>query len=260
MKNFGILLFLFLLLLSPVQGAVFSGGVEKTGLGTGSMILDADTNQPVENVKITIPQKNFKTFTDENGRFTLSTKTDSPMIMSIEKEGYRPYSITLDKTMNGKPLVVSIEKSMPGDIIINSGWQHLGDNSYSSNSANSDDFHEKAAGAFYSQNFKIPVDKVISRYYLIIGSIIGIDSLMAQKMGQNKIKTSYATPPEIYLNGIKIANIELNGDSQRFELPKNLIRRGADNEVTIKTGKNMASTSRIDYDDIEFMNLSVITE
>ena len=244
----------------PVQAAVFSGGVEKTGLGTGSLILDAETNQPVEAVKISVPKKNFTTYTDENGRFTLSAKADSPMIMSIEKEGYRPYSITLDKSTNGKPIVVSIEKSMPGDIIINSGWQHLGDNSYSSNSANCADFHEKASGAFYSQNFQIPIDKVMSRYYLVIGSIIGIDSLMAQKMGQNKIKSSYATPPEIFLNGIKIANIELNGDAQRFELPKNLIRRGTDNEVTIKTGKNMASTSRIDYDDIEFINLSVISE
>ena len=100
----------------------------------------------------------------------------------------------------------------------------------------------------------------MSKYYLVIGSIIGIDSLMAQKMGQNRIKSSYATPPEIFLNGIKIANIELNGDAQRFELPKNLIRKGTENEVTIRTGKNMASVSRIDYDDIEFMNLSVISE
>lgn len=260
MRKFWILFVLFVISTSA-HGAVFSGGVEKTGLGTGSLILDAETNQPVENVKITLPQKNFTTYTDANGRFTLSVKTtDAPSIMSIEKEGYRPYSITIDKTTANKPIVVSIEKSLPSDIIINSGWQHLGDNSYSSNSANSGDFHENAKGAFYSENFKIPVDSVMSRYYLVIGSIIGIDSLMAQKMGQNKIKSSYATPPEIYLNGIKIANIELNGDSQRFELPKNLIRRGVDNEVTIKTGKNMASTSRIDYDDIEFMNLSVISE
>lgn len=259
MKKF-FLLFLFFCFYNFSEAAVFTGGVEKTGLGAGSLILDAQTNQPVQDVKITMPQKNFTTYTDENGRFTLSVKTDSPTIVSIEKEGYRPYSITVDKTIANKPIIVSIEKSMPGDIIINSGWQHLGDNSYSSNSANSSDFHEKAGGAYYSQNFKIPVDTLMSKYYLVIGSIIGIDSLMAQKMGQNRIKSSYATPPEIFLNGIKIANIELNGDAQRFELPKNLIRKGADNEVTIKTGKNMASTTRIDYDDIEFMNLSVISE
>lgn len=259
MKKF-LILSLFFMAFVPAYGEIFTGGVEKTGLGNGSLILDAATNQPVQDVKITIPQKNLTTYTDENGRFTLSAKTDSAMIMSIEKEGYRPYSITIDKTVANKPIVVSIEKSMPGDIIINSGWQHLGDNSYSSNSANCADFHEKATGAYYSQNFKIPAESIVSRYYLVIGSVIGIDSLMAQKMGQNRIKSSYATPPEIFLNGIKIANIELNGDAQRFELPKNLIRKGTQNEVTIKTGKNMASTSRIDYDDIEFMNLSVISE
>jgi len=259
MKKF-LVLFLFFVTCISVNAEVFTGGVEKTGLGKGSLILDADTNQPVADVKITIPQKNFTTYTDENGRFTLSAKTDSAMIMSIEKEGYRPYSITIDKTVSNKPLVVAIEKSMPSDIIINAGWQHLGDNSYSSNSANCNEFHEKATGAYYSQNFKIPVDSVMSKYYLVVGSIIGIDSLMAQKMGQNRIKSSYATPPEIFFNGIKIANIELNGDAQRFELPKSLIRKGVPNEVTIRTGKNMTSSSRIDYDDIEFMNLSVISE
>ena len=259
MKNFWIL-FIWSVLCLPSYGAMFSGGIEKTGIGTGSVILDADTNQPVADVKITMPKKNFTTYTDENGRFNLSAKTDAPTIVSIEKEGYRPYSITVDKTVSNKPLIISIEKSMPGDIIINAGWQHLGDNSYSSNSANCSEFHEQAKGAYYSQNFKIPIESVMSKYYLVIGSVIGIDSLMAQKMGQNKIKSSYATPPEIFLNGIKIANIELNGDAQKFELPRNLIRRGAENEVTIKTGKNMSSTSRIDYDDIEFINLSVISE
>lgn len=259
MKKF-LVLFLFFMICVSANGAMFSGGVEKTGLGKGSLILDAETNQPVQDVKITIPQKKFTTYTDENGRFTLSAKTDSPMIMSIEKEGYRPYSITIDKTVSNKPIVVSIEKSRPTDIIINAGWQHLGDNSYSANSANCADFHEMATGAYYSQNFNIPTENLMSKYYLVIGSIIGIDSLMAQKMGQNKIKSSYSTPPEIFLNGIKIANIELNGDAQRFELPKNLVRKGTPNEVTIKTGKNMASTSRIDYDDIEFINLSVISE
>ena len=157
-------------------------------------------------------------------------------------------------------IVVSIEKSSADDILITDGWYHLGDDSFSPNSANCSEFHQKASGSFYTKTFNIPAQAMSSKYILIVGSIIGIDSLLAQQMGQNRVKTSYASPPEIFFNGIKIANIELNGDGQRFALPPNLVRKGMENEITIKTGKNMSQTSRIDYDDIEFMNLSIISE
>ncbi len=260
MRKFLVILLATVFLSEPVFCALFEGGVEKTGMGTSSVILDAETNLPVEDVKITLPKQNYTTRTDKNGAFNLGVKLNSPTILSMEKEGYRPYSITVDKSITDKPIVVSIEKSGADDVVVTNGWHHLGDNSFSPNSANCSEFHEQASGAYYSKNFNIASSALASRYILIVGSIIGIDSLMAQKMGQNNVKTSYASPPEIYLNGIKIANIELNGDAQRFELPKNLVRRGMENEITIKTGKNMTQTSHVDYDDIEFMNLSIITE
>lgn len=259
-KNFGIIILAAIFLSEPAFCAVFEGGVEKTGMGTSSIILDSQTNQPVENVKITLPKENFTTFTDSNGAFNLSAKLNSPSILSVEKEGYRPYSITVDKSVKDKPIVVSIEKSSADDILITDGWYHLGDDSFSPNSANCSEFHQKASGSFYTKTFNIPAQAMSSKYILIVGSIIGIDSLLAQQMGQNRVKTSYASPPEIFFNGIKIANIELNGDGQRFALPPNLVRKGMENEITIKTGKNMSQTSRIDYDDIEFMNLSIISE
>lgn len=260
MQKIFILILNLIFLSNPAFCALFEGGVEKTGLGKSSVILDAQTNTPIANVKITLPQKNFTTYTDSNGAFNLNAKINSPTILAVEKEGYRPYSITIDKDAASKPLIVSIEKSTLEDIIVTSGWYHLGDNSFSQNSANCNEFHEKAHGSYYTKTFNLATQSLASKYILIIGSIIGIDSLMAQKMGQNKVKVAYASPPEIYLNGIKIANVELNGDSQRFELPKNIIRKGLENELTIKTGRNMSQTSHIDYDDIEFMNLSIITE
>ena len=259
-KVFWAMLLACLYLSNPVFSALFEGGVEKTGLGTSSVILDAQTNLPVENVKITLPKEKFTTFTDANGAFNLSAKLNSPSILSIEKEGYRPYSITIDESVGKKPIIVAIEKSSAEDIIVTTGWYHLGDNSFSPNSANCKDFHGEASGAFYTKKFKVGDSLEIKKYILVIGSIIGIDSLMAQKMGQNRIKASYATPPEIYLNGIKIANVELNGDAQRFNLPMNLVRKGMENELMIKTGRNMTQTSHIDYDDIEFMNLSILSE
>ena len=80
---------------------------------------------------------------------------------------------------------------------------------------------------------------------------------MAQAMGQNKISIAYASPPVVFFNGQKIAEIQLNGDGQRIKLPKSLIKPRQNNEITIKTGRNMMQTAYIDYDDIEFINLTI---
>jgi len=117
----------------------------------------------------------------------------------------------------------------------------------------------KSIGPFYSKMFTINNVKQNSKINLVIGSIIGIDSAMARAMGQNKVTSSYASPPEVYFNGNKIAEIKLNGDGQKIQIPYNLVKLNQANEVTIKTGKNLMQHSYIDYDDIEFMNLSIET-
>ena len=71
-KNFGVIILTVIFLSEPAFCAVFEGGVEKTGMGTSSIILDSQTNMPVENVKITLPKENFTTYTDANGAFNLS--------------------------------------------------------------------------------------------------------------------------------------------------------------------------------------------
>ncbi|MFQ8625721.1 MAG: hypothetical protein ACLSA2_04200 [Candidatus Gastranaerophilaceae bacterium] len=108
--------------------------------------------------------------------------------------------------------------------------------------------------------YSIAATAVSKTNYLVIGSIIGIDTLMARSLKQNSIVNSFASPPEVYFNGSKIAEIQLNGDGQRIKIPNNLIRNGQLNEVTIKTGRNMKQTAYIDYDDIEIMNLSIQSE
>ena len=83
--------------------------------------------------------------------------------------------------------------------------------------------------------------------------------MLAKSMGQNKVANAYASPPEVYFNGNKIAEIQINGDGQKIKIPYGLVRQNQSNEVTIKTGRNMAQTAYVDYDDIEFMNLSLET-
>ena len=89
---------------------------------------------------------------------------------------------------------------------------------------------------------------------------MGIDTLLARSMGQNSIVNSYASPPEVYFNGVKIAEIQLNGDNQKIKLPNNLIRSNRQNEVTIKAGRNLMQRAYLDYDDIEIANLSIMSE
>lgn len=257
MRNF-LLFLLFLLIMLPANSAVMEGGVSKTG--ASNVILDKDNGAPVAGAKVSLPKANYSTYTDNNGSFNLynvQIKDDS--ILSVEKEGYRPYSITVSEQTLAKPIVVTIEKSNVQDILISSEMFHLGDDNFSENSANSSEFKGKSIGPFYSKTFMMAANALSKTNYLVIGSIIGIDTLMARSMKQNSIVNSFASAPEVYFNGKKIAEIQLNGDGQRIKLPNSLLRAGQMNEITIKTGRNMRQTY-IDYDDIELMNLSIQSE
>ena len=92
---------------------------------------------------------------------------------------------------------------------------------------------------------------------MVIGSIIGIDTNLARSIGQNKISNAFASPPEVFFNGNRISEIQINGDGQKIKIPPALVKRNDVNEVTIKTGRNLMQTAYIDYDDIEFMNLFI---
>ncbi|MFI3300698.1 MAG: hypothetical protein R3Y28_04675 [Candidatus Gastranaerophilales bacterium] len=256
-------MFLFFLLLIYIQpfacSATMEGGVSKIGENKINKIIDSSTNMPVSGADIIIPKSNYMTTTDENGAFALDVKINGDTIMSVEKDGYRPFSLTLDDNTTQHPMVVAIEKSNVEDILITSELYHLGDNSYSNSSANSAEFRKEATGPYFAKNFTFSNSYLNKSTYLVIGSIIGIDTLLAKKMGQNQVTNSYASPPEVYFNGVKISEIHLNGDGQKIKIPNNLISRNS-NEIMIKTGKNLLQMAYIDYDDIELMNLYVKSE
>ncbi len=252
-----LLIILCLISCQYVLSATFEGGVSEIGQGDSNVVIDRHTNKAVSGAKVSLPKQNYSTMTDENGVFQLNTHIDGTSILSVEKENYRPYSMTVDRYALSAPLTLGIEKTNANDIVIDKDMYHLGDDNYSDLSANAGQFSMKAAGPFYTKIFDMKNIDVNKAVYFVIGSIIGIDTALARSMGQNKITNSYSTPPEIYFNGNKIAEIELNGDNQKIRLPKNLIRPNSKNEITIKTGRNVLQTSYIDYDDIEFMNLTI---
>ena len=236
MKKVLSLVILSIFTLLPLNAATFQGGVAEQGSGNASRIIDKQTGEGVGGADIRI-----------NG----------PSIMSVQKENYKPFTMTInDKTFDA-PIVVGIEKSNASDLALDANMYHLGDDSYSDLSANAGEFRMQAIGPFYTKRFTLRNLNLSKPIYLVIGSIIGIDTAMARSMGQNKIPNAFASPPEVYFNGNKISEIQLNGDGQKIKLPSNLIKKNQVNEITIKTGRNLMQTAYVDYDDIEFMNLII---
>ena len=253
MKNFLSIILIFSISLISYAGDTIQGGISQKA--NTNRIIDKQTGKGISGAKITIPKRHYQTKTDKYGYFELDTSINGNTIMSVKKENYKPFSMTIN-SLNA-PLIVGIEKSDNHDIIIDSNMYHLGDNSYSKRSANAGDFKTTALGPFYSKKVSLRGVDLSKPVYIVIGSIIGIDTILARSIGQNHYPDSYASPPEIFFNGNKIAEIQINGDGQRIKIPQPLIRKNKSNEITIKTGRNLMQTSYVDYDDIEFMNLSI---
>jgi len=235
------------------NSAVFQGGV--SAMGRGNQVIDSESKKPIANARIILPKQNYSTFTDKHGFFDLHVNTSGTSVVAIEKQGYKPFSLTIDDDSLRNPLVLEIEKSGVNDIVIDTNMYHLGDNNYSNLSANAGEFRLKSIGPYYTTIFDLAGINVARPVYLVIGSIIGIDTALARGIGQNRIVNSFASPPEVYLNGNKIAEIKINGDGQKIKLPNSLLK--AKNELTIKTGVNLMQRAYTDYDDIEIMNLSI---
>lgn len=260
MRIFFTALIMIFIVSNPAFCGIVQGGVQKEMIVGSNRVVDSATNKPISGARISLPQENYDTYTDENGNFALDADINGQTILSVQKPGYKPYSMSINKKDTSRAIVLGIEKSTPKDITIDTSMFHLGDNSFSDLSANAREFQVQAVGPYYSKSFKIPAVSQGTKIDLVIGSIIGIDTKMAKSLGQNKISRAYASPPEVYFNGNKIADIQVNGDGEKIRIPYRLVKQNQLNEVTIKTGRNLMQTAYVDYDDIEFMNLSVETK
>lgn len=256
MKKYLIIIAIFLFYINPAKPDVISGNIKEDVEATKkNQVVDSKTGMGVDKAKVSLPQKNFQTYSDKDGYFDLDAHINKKTILSIEKEGFRPFSITIDKNIEGEPLRLGIEQMKASDVILNKSLIHLGDDQFSATSANSFDFKGSSDGPFWSKKLSLTKPKKGERATLIIGSIIGLDTKMAKKLGQNRISSVYSSPTEIFFNSKKISELTINGDNQEIEIPTSLIT-GSD-EITIKTGKNLFQKDYTDYDDIEFMNIRV---
>lgn len=243
------------LLLVFAYGEVISGKINHDDLNYKNKIVDYATQKPLSNAKISIPEYNYTTYSDKDGIFRLNADVNNKTVLLVEKEGYKVFSLTVDNTVLNSPLKLGIEKLNPLDMQISDGIIHLGDNMFSSNSANSGDFRLNASGHYLSKTFKKPYLTSSQEVVLRIGTIIGLDTKKAKSIGQNKIAKVYSSPMEVFVNGNKITNIEINQDNLEIVIPRNVLKE--DNELIIQTGRNLFQTEYIDYDDCELANIRI---
>ena len=234
-----------------VFSQVISGQINHNDMNYQNKIIDSKTKQPLSGVKVTIPEVHFTTYTDKDGCFRLNADVSNKTVMFVEKEGYKVFSLTVDNSVFNSPLKLGIEQSSPFDMQISDNIIHLGDNMFSSNSANSYEFRSFANGHYFSKTFKKP--SYSSKNDVVL--IIGLDTKKAKQIGQNKIAKVYSAPSEVLINGHKIKNLELNGDNIEISIPKSILKQ--ENELVIISGKNLFQTSYVDYDDIELANIRI---
>jgi hypothetical protein len=256
-KTLILLIFILFFSAQVFAGSAIEGIVSTQGVSESNRIVDKVTGAGIPNAQIILPKQKYSTRTDSNGYFELDTSIDGTSIMSVQKENYKPFSMTVsDKTFSA-PITIGIEKTNANGIILDSNMYHLGDNNFSDLSANAGEFRMATIGPFYTKRFMLKNVKPHQQLFIVIGSIIGIDTEIARSLGQNRITNAFASPPEVYFNGNKISEIQINGDGQKIPIPSSLVRKNQVNEITIKTGRNLMQTAYIDYDDIEFMNLFI---
>ncbi|MEI8377046.1 MAG: hypothetical protein WCF95_00755 [bacterium] len=231
-----------------------NGGVEKQEIFKMNTVSDKASGYAVENAQISIPSNDFVTQSDESGKFEMPKNISPPYILSVKKAGYQPFSLTV-RSYGKVPLKIEISKNSSNKIIISEDSFHLGDNSFSSSSANAGDFKMKSVGIFYQKDFFIKKLNLGEDVNLVLGSIIGVDTREAKGLGQTNLINAYSSPVEIFFNSKKIADIKVNGDNQKIVIPKNLIKQNAENTVKIASGINMTQFLYTDYDDFEFTNL-----
>ena len=220
-------------------------------------VLDAETKLPLRDATISLPSEGKFTKSDSNGNFKLNINKNSPIILSLQKDGYRPFSLTIKDGQIMQNLKIEMQKITPFNIVVSDNLMHLGDNSYSDKSSSACLINSPCVGPEFSKTFYVGNITSKTKAYVSIGSIIGLDTVQAMRLGQNKLTNATSTPLEIFVNNKKIGELKINGDNQKIPIPTQYLKPSSNNTLTLKTGVNKNTFDMIDYDDVEIMNLIV---
>lgn len=218
-------------------------------------VIDSVTGNPVEGASVDVPDKGYRTFTDKKGRFGLPEDAIEPgkqAILSVEKAGYSPFSVTVSKeSFPNFPLKLIKEVQV---LVLDNKIHHLGDGSFSAQSAGAGGFRRRSEGPTLRLNFTLSGQMLSDFPKLVVGSIVGLDTKMAHTLSRNPI-SAHASPLMVRFNGQTIAQIAVNGDAQVIQVPPRLIRLNGSNTVEITAGFHYPEPGRLDYDDMELMHV-----
>jgi len=256
----GLMLFCLLTIQQQASGHILSGSINKEHVVSGTgVVIDGLTVKPLGNAVVSVPSKNIFTRTNANGEFQLHLSGSEPVIMSVKKDGYCPFSLVVSSEDLSQPLKIVLLENSVNQLVIDSELRHLGDNNYSERSANAMDFSAYADGPYFIQEFYLENVDMTGEILLKIGSIIGIDTRIAQSLRQSGVRSSSSSPVKVYVNSQKVGEITFNGDNHAFSVPACLLKPNRYNIIKIETGVNLDAEDSIDYDDIEFMNVFLDT-
>jgi hypothetical protein len=258
-----VLLLCLILGLSPIQTGLaqqtLKGYVEEEAKPfqdqLEGVVLDAKTLQPLPNADVALPDQGYSMKTGPHGEYRIPRAMGKQaLIMSITKEGYAPFSVSISQ--HAPPLFnIRLQKAQQM-LVLDDRLRHLGDGSFSPHSSGASAFRKAADGPAIRIPFSTGGLALSNAPYLQVGSIIGVDTRMAHHLSGNNIGVS-ATPLLIKLNGTTIAQVQVNGDNQKIQLPRRALNPNGNDTLEIEAGYQITSDGRLDYDDMELMHIVV---
>ncbi|MBY0405933.1 MAG: carboxypeptidase-like regulatory domain-containing protein [Cyanobacteria bacterium] len=221
------------------------------------VVLDEATGKPMAGATVSLPDLGIQSQTDQTGFFNLPHVPASPAILNIEKPGFAPKSKVLTGFVSQEtPLRFTLKGSTQQTLILDRLLHHLGDNRYSYYSAGAAQFQQDAEGALLEIPFSLKGRPMSQNPTLELGSVIGLDTVEAHQLKQSSVPY-YSSPVVVRLNGVEIALIKINGDHQHIALSPRLLKPTGENILEIEAGYHTPGGTRIDYDDMELMNLQL---
>lgn len=252
------ILVVILLLIPPATYAevTIQGHLEhQEDLKSSGQVVDGLTGQPIPGAQVALPDMGYTTQTDRQGRYRIpATRGPNSVIMSVQKPGYAPFSISISKST--EPTMLIRLSKQPHMLVLDDQLRHLGDGSFSPDSSNAFSFRKPADGPGLRIPFSLEGLGISESPVLQIGSIIGLDTRMAHLLSLSRINSA-ASPLLIKLNGTVIAQIQVNGDNQKIRLPKPILRANGINILEIEAGFHFVEAKGLDYDDMELMHIVV---
>ncbi|MBK8189485.1 MAG: carboxypeptidase regulatory-like domain-containing protein [Vampirovibrionales bacterium] len=257
------------LLAFSAASRVYSGGIQQNAVleaptrnanasdTISGIVVARESGAPVRGAVVSVPALNRSTVSGADGRFSLSGLPQGQrFILNIAKTGFSPESLTLQSGINAKgPLRATLSASS-GVLALDNVWRHLGDNRYSTRSAGASAFRLDAGGPAIRLPFSTAGVTLSRAPILRIGAVLGLDTEAAHAAGQSRLRIS-SSPAQILLNGRVIGELALNGSGQSFQTPPGLIIPNGMNLLEIRSGYQLPLSDPIDFDDFEFMTLTL---